>query len=96
MEVKKVMEKVVEPTSIHTLNITVLVTPGKRLLTDNSVHWCQLRDIRIIYKLTILRKTHKIQAHVKNVISINFIIPYLCGSESEDNQPQDAWCQKSV
>ena len=55
VQVKEVMEEVIETTAIHTFDITVLVTPGKGLFTDNRVDWCQLRDIRIIHELAILQ-----------------------------------------
>ena len=45
----------VEARSISTLDIGVLVTPGKGLLADDSVGRVELRDIRIINILTVLR-----------------------------------------
>ena len=48
------MEKMVEPRTIHTANIAVLVGPSKALFADDSVYWSEFRNIWVVHILTFL------------------------------------------
>ena len=57
MQVKQVMEEVVEPRPTHTFHVGVLVAPSKRLLANDRVHLVQLRNIWVIDVLAVLNKS---------------------------------------
>ena len=59
------MEEMVESWAVHRFHVAVLITPGKALLTDYSVHWIQLRNIGIVHVLTILNRNILNESGVK-------------------------------
>ena len=54
MEIQKVMPEVIKPWAIHTLHVTVLVTPCKTLFTNHSVYSIKFRNIGVVHILTVL------------------------------------------
>lgn len=76
------MEEVVEPWSVHALHVGVLVTPGKGLLTDDSVDRVELRDVRIIDILAVLQE--KVCINITYYTTRNILCP--CDSRSANNQ----------
>ena len=90
MKIKKVVEKVVEPWPIHTLDIGVLVTPSKGLLADDSVDRVELRNIRIISIMTVLTRKLCINA----IFLISKYKLYLCDLKNVDSLLPGVWFRK--